>query len=328
AGTTHTVTCAVTNGAGVRQPNEVVNVEFSGANDPDGSNSPSSPDASCTTNNVGECSFQHTAPQTGQNGTTTYRAWVSGHPMDATEGQNQVSNPGEHPEPDSTDVTSRTWTSASPMPTSTATTPGQTPGRFEREITLEASASIKTHGRVFQLSGSVRGPASTPPTCLNGVTVQILRDIVGGDTDFTQVKTTTTDNDGVYSVNLTAARSASYVARVEQPPACDTATSVPSVVEVRKRVKLRVSDTTIRPGQNVRFNVRVFPCGGHRGDRVLLQKSIRGTFGTVARQNLNDECRATFVRRQNQDNVFRVRAPKTTPMNEGGTSKFRAIEIR
>jgi hypothetical protein len=110
-GTAHTVTCAA-------QPNTQIDVEASGANDPDSADSPASPDFTCTTNTSGVCTFTHGPGGTGTTtarGTTTYRAWIDLDGANATveadlgEGRNENATPGRT-EPDNTDVVEKNWT--------------------------------------------------------------------------------------------------------------------------------------------------------------------------------------------------------------------------
>ncbi|MGH2746416.1 MAG: Ig-like domain-containing protein, partial [Actinomycetota bacterium] len=117
-GTGHDITCTATDEDGDPVPNENIDVEASGANDPDNSNSRTSPDFTCTTGSNGQCVVRHGPPgptSTNEIGTTAYRAWIdfdknnATDDSDATEGQNEESSPGAEPEPDSTDVVSKTW---------------------------------------------------------------------------------------------------------------------------------------------------------------------------------------------------------------------------
>ena len=58
-GTSHTITCTATNASNAFVNGALIDVEFSGANDPDNADSSASPDFTCTTNNQGVCSFTH-----------------------------------------------------------------------------------------------------------------------------------------------------------------------------------------------------------------------------------------------------------------------------
>ena len=114
-GTAHTVTCTVTNSLGNVSANANVDVEATGPNDPDVTNSPLTPDFTCTTNAQGTCSFTHGPAGTTTPGTTLYRAWLDAdnsnatNNADTTEGRDEAATPGATAEPDGTDVVNKTW---------------------------------------------------------------------------------------------------------------------------------------------------------------------------------------------------------------------------
>ncbi|HEV2755798.1 MAG TPA: Ig-like domain-containing protein [Actinomycetota bacterium] len=117
-GTAHTVTCTVTNAFGAPSANVNVDVEATGPNDPDGTNTPLVPDFTCTTAAGGTCSFTHGPGGTGGTptaGTTSYRAWIDAdnsnatNDADTTEARDEVATPGATAEPDDTDVVNKTW---------------------------------------------------------------------------------------------------------------------------------------------------------------------------------------------------------------------------
>lgn len=113
AGASHSITCSAAAGT-------TIDLEISGANDPDNADSPMTPDLTCATNNAGQClltsSFGDPGQPTTETGTTTYRAWVDAdgsdgsNESDPTEGRNESTTPGTTPESDNTDVVERTWT--------------------------------------------------------------------------------------------------------------------------------------------------------------------------------------------------------------------------
>jgi protocatechuate 3,4-dioxygenase beta subunit len=116
AGGSHTVGCTATDSNGDPMNGARIDVEATGANDPDGANTPASPDFTCTTGTNGSCTFTHSTG-TGGSGTTTYRAWIdldnsnTTTEADLTEGNDGGASPGGTPEPDTTDVVTATWTS-------------------------------------------------------------------------------------------------------------------------------------------------------------------------------------------------------------------------
>ena len=112
--TSHTITCtardannAVINGA-------QIDVELTGANDPDNANSPTSPDMTCTTSGSGTCNIVDSSGN-GNAGVTTYLAWIdrdgsnSTVEADTTEARDEAATPGTKAETDDTDVVSKTW---------------------------------------------------------------------------------------------------------------------------------------------------------------------------------------------------------------------------
>jgi hypothetical protein len=117
-GTGHTITCTATNSLGALTTGTGIDVEATGPNDPDGANTPLTPDFTCTTGTAGTCSFTHGTGGTGTSGTagvTVYRAWIDAdnsngtNEADTTEGRDEAANAGTRAEPDNTDVVNKTW---------------------------------------------------------------------------------------------------------------------------------------------------------------------------------------------------------------------------
>lgn len=118
-GTAHTVTCVATNSFGNVSAGARIDVEATGAGDPDAANTALTPDFTCTTNAQGVCTFTHGPGGTGSTttpGTTVYRAWIDADnnntttEADATEGRDEATAAGATAEPDDTDVVNKTWT--------------------------------------------------------------------------------------------------------------------------------------------------------------------------------------------------------------------------
>jgi protocatechuate 3,4-dioxygenase beta subunit len=127
-GTTHTITCSARDANNQVIAGQRVHAEATGANDPDASDSPTSPDFTCTSDAQGICTFSHgpggtgcttTSPparcNTNSAGTTTYRVWqdtnndANSFEGDASEGRDETVQPGAQPEPDRTDVVEKRW---------------------------------------------------------------------------------------------------------------------------------------------------------------------------------------------------------------------------
>ena len=118
--TNHTVTCSATNSEGVPIPETEIDVEATGANDPDAGDSKERPDYECVTDDSGECSFTHgpggePPVPTNDAGTTTYTAWIdidgddSSVEVDKHEARDEAAEEGDDREPDGTDVVEKTW---------------------------------------------------------------------------------------------------------------------------------------------------------------------------------------------------------------------------
>jgi hypothetical protein len=212
-------------------------------------------------------------------------------------------------------------TTASSSPTASTSSSPQQAGV---EITLEASQSRKTFGKSFTLSGSV---SSDNAACTDLVTVQILRDVVGGEDDFELFAQETTDSNGAYTVTDRADRSANYIARVSETTACDDATSAPQPVLVRAKVSLTLSRDKVQRGGRVRFTIKSAPCPLTARDRVLLFRAIEGEFGKSGRTTTNNRCVGEIVRRVTKSSVFQGRWPKQAPELLSGRSRSKAVRV-
>jgi Ca2+-binding RTX toxin-like protein len=120
AGTSHTLVCSARSPS-TDQPvaGVAIDVEASGANNPDSDALLQTPDFTCTTEATGSCSITHGPGGSGSTtgtGGTTYRAWIDADgsnlvaEADTTEGQNEQTTPGATAEPDNTDVITKEWT--------------------------------------------------------------------------------------------------------------------------------------------------------------------------------------------------------------------------
>ena len=139
--------------------------------------------------------------------------------------------------------------------------------------TLKASADKVTFSTPVALTGKVKGGKQ-------GIPVTLERH-VAGQTAFVPAGTATTDANGDFS--FAQRPSASSVYRVTS----GTATSPEVAVAVAPLVGLKVSDSTPRKGQRVRFRGTVRP--KHNGTRVAIQrKRADGTWVTVRSPLLRD----------------------------------------
>lgn len=180
-GTTHTVTCATRNNNEAVIPGTHVDVEATGANDPDSGNTPESPDFTCETGNGGHCTFDH-GPNTPSVGTTTYRAWIdldndnSTTEADATEGRDEGAQPGGVSETDGTDVVEKTWGGSrldctpeqATKQTGTTHTVTCTARTSDNALLQGANVDVEATGASDQDGDSPTSPDFTCTTAANG----------------------------------------------------------------------------------------------------------------------------------------------------------------
>jgi hypothetical protein len=188
ASTNHAITCTARDNANATVAGTNIDVEATGANDPDAGNTPSTPDFTCTTAANGTCTVTHNPSATQAAGTTTYRAWIdadgvsSSVEADATEGRDETSVPGAKPEPDDTDVVEKTWTR---------------PGA--RTIDCEPETASKQVSTEHTVTCTVRDRANRP---LPGESVTFTEDGPGA---FTSPSVVTTDQNGIATVKVRSA---------------------------------------------------------------------------------------------------------------------------
>ena len=215
----HVINCTASNEGGTVAGTEI-DVEATGANDPDGSSTPGTPDFSCTTNNSGSCQVTHQGSPSNTLGDTTYRAWNDEDYFNGTnesdQGENvdENANGGDQDEPDNTDVVRNTWIAAP-----------------ERTITLDSNGKRRREGRKMRFSGAINGD----PNCEDAETVRLRRRNVGTQR-FRTIATTVTNNNGNYQFSIVIRKTADYKAvapKTTTPDACDKAAS--NVVRVRVR---------------------------------------------------------------------------------------------
>ena len=180
-----TVTCT-TSGGDPAEPVGFteVDVEFTGANDPDNGNSTKTPDRHCTTNAEGQCTFSHGGAKAREAGVTLYRAFIdtdydndeSEAEMD--EGRNEEKTPGTTAEPDGTDVVKRKWQAG------------------KRNVSLQIEDRTVSRGEKITFSGDI---TSAFDECKVDKRVKVFARKPGND--FKQIRKTNTDSDGNYEIN-------------------------------------------------------------------------------------------------------------------------------
>jgi hypothetical protein len=208
----HSITCTATRAGATPEDPRIgvegtkIDVEATGANDPDGGNTPSSPDFSCTTDEDGQCTIVHN-PSGDNKGQTTYRAWIDSDDFndtdesDGTEGRDEGTE-----EPDSTDVVENTWTHDS-----------------DRDITIrsnrlsqDAGGTVRIFGRIINADPECTGP---------GETVRLRRRPPDGGR-WKTIDTTVTDENGRYEFFVTIRKTRDYkTVAPRTPEPCMKATS-------------------------------------------------------------------------------------------------------
>lgn len=188
-------------------------------------------------------------------------------------------------------------------------------------VTVQAKPGIVLFGGATVLSGRVSGAKA-------GVVIRLEEDNSRpyGDSYKATGATATTANNGAYTLSVKPLLNTQYrVVAQAAPPV----TSAATLVRVRIRVGLNLSDSTPRRGSLVRFSGTATPA--HDGRTVSIQKrSPTGRFVTVSRTTLRDagDARSTYSRRLrvSRDGVYRVKiAGDTDHIN--GFSRMRNVRV-
>ncbi|HYO61295.1 MAG TPA: Ig-like domain-containing protein [Actinomycetota bacterium] len=310
ANTQHVVTCTVRDRFGAPVEGEAVTFTEDGAGD--------FTSRGARTDANGEVRAVTTSPTAGaQTITATLDRDLQGaEPGEVDECDRAAGTPANAPQGACSDTVSKTWTAAT-----------TSPEQFSREVTIEAQKSRVLFNRNVTLSGAVESDAEAPTACTQFVQVNILRDVVGGASEFELFATEQTDANGTFSHSFRGDVGALYVAEVEELAQCEAATSEPEPVLVKVKVSLRVSDSKVPPGKRVRFRVKTSPCPTTARDKVLLFRAIEGKFGKVARKRTNGRCVASFKRRVHTDSVFQARWPKQAEEFLAGKSRPKVVKV-
>ena len=197
-GAAHRITCSVTNTAGQPVAGAEVNLELTGANDPDTSSTPNAPDGGCITGANGGCTITHGTRPDGGLGNSHYHLWVDADRRDSTvelDRNEGLEDPGDIPEPDGTDVAQNTWLAA-------------------REVSIAASAYRARRGRTVRLFGRITGHRD----CLSGQRVFVQGRIPGRA--FQTFAHLVSRADGGYSLRVNTNRTREYRAMVPATVSC------------------------------------------------------------------------------------------------------------
>ena len=194
------------------------------------------------------------------------------------------------------------------------------PNRQGGPLSIEARPSPTVFGSPTTTSGDLRGQPRA------GVAVVLEQKPYPFTGAFTELATTTTNSQGRYSFRPVPQLNTRYRTTARTTPPL---TSGELLVPVAIRVGFRVSDSTPRRGQLVRFFGSATP--QHDGRLVKIQRrTSTGSYRTVARTRLADagESRSTYTRRLRirSDGVYRVQVPADLD-HATGVSRSRRLRV-
>lgn len=204
----------------------------------------------------------------------------------------------------------------------TTLAPGQAPPGGNA-VTIAASPLSIAFGKTTTISGQVAGDGNA------GVQVTLQGQPLASPagTKFADVATATTDAMGNYTFAVAPTENTRYAVEAKTKP---PVTSPTVDVKVRFAVSFRLSDSTPRRGQRVRFLGTVKPA--HDGGAVLIQKrASTGKFKTVAKTVLRTSKTAGQSKyskrlRIRRKGTYRVRVPADAT-HATGTSRRRTIRV-
>ena len=191
--------------------------------------------------------------------------------------------------------------------------PGHQPGRGGADLTVAAKPTTIVFGGATVISGRLRGPNNA------GRTVRLRADGYPFNVGDAVVASTQTGSNGSYSFTQRPDRNTNYQVTL------GAVRSQRVRVNVRFRMSLRVSDSTPRAGQLVRFSGRA--CPESDGAVVSIQRqSSSGRYRTVRRTRLRaaTTC-STYSRRLRVHRDGRYRATVDDAARARGYSRSRLL---
>lgn len=191
-------------------------------------------------------------------------------------------------------------------------------------LTLAAKPTTITYGSSATLSGALKGNGhANKPVALQRNPYPFK--------GFKTVAVTRTDSKGAYHFVVKPTRHTRYRTITPEPATIyDTVVKSPELLEhVRLRVSIRLSDSTPRRGQRVRFSG--FVASKHNGRRVYVQRRRSdGRWITVARTLTRNATgnRSRYSRRVRifRTALYRVRV-RGHADHSTGTSRARSIRV-
>lgn len=219
--------------------------------------------------------------------------------------------------------------------TFTVTQPGTTiggipEGGFPRDVSLSPSKNVVLYSKIFSLSGSIT-PATqfqTPRRCVEGVTLTLRRDPIGGPEEFVDVGTVVTDQEGNYTFNYQADVNSQWLAFIDKdnPTDCAQAASNARPVLVKPFVKLKISQKNPAYGKTVRLKGIMEPCLDHPGTRMKLKRVFDSQLVEIDTKALDADCEVEFFIKANfRDGVFQTAWPKQDEDHQSGKSRPKVI---
>jgi hypothetical protein len=193
-------------------------------------------------------------------------------------------------------------------------------GKPNPNLTIKASASAVTFGRTVTLSGTTKGMSA-------GTSVEVQQNPYPYAGFKPTGKTGVVDPAGNWSIGGIAPQvHTQYKVVAKTSPPTESAAVF---VRVSLRVSFRVSDSTPRKGQRVRFSGTVAPA--HDGKPILIQRKTSSGYRTVARTTLLDNGDATskYSRRVRirSRGTYRVIAESVDQDHDNGTSRSRTLRV-
>jgi hypothetical protein len=187
-------------------------------------------------------------------------------------------------------------------------------------LTVKASATTVTYGRSVTLTGTTKNMVA-------GTALEVQENPYPYSGFKAAGKTGVVDPMGNYSIAGVVPRMhTQYRVQAKTAPPTESATVF---VRVRLRVSFRVSDSTPKRGQRVRFSGTVAPA--HDGKPVLIQKKTATGYKTVARTTAVDNGDATSkyskrlrIRRRG---TYRVVVQSLDQDHDDGTSRRRTLRV-
>ncbi|MEA2483977.1 MAG: hypothetical protein QOC55_1924 [Thermoleophilaceae bacterium] len=193
-------------------------------------------------------------------------------------------------------------------------------GKNNANLTITSSAKSVTFGKSITISGATKGITA-------GTSIELQQNPYPYTGFKPTGKTAVVDPSGNYSIGGVVPQLATQykvVAKTSPPSESGTV-----FVTVRLRVSLKLSDSTPKRGQLVRFFGTVAPA--HDGKPVLIQKKTATGYKTVARTTQVDNGTATSKYskklRIRSRGTYRVIAESLDQDHLNGTSGARTIRV-